>query len=519
MEQTRRVPPGSAWVWQDIRDGEAPARMWDPPRRLAPFNDPPGGPTLTSSDAPIAVDLFAGAGGLAEGLLSAGINIAASVELHPQPALTHAFNHPSTKVLVGDIRELDLAVLDSAIQASVGNARVDLVVGGPPCQGFSSAGRKVESDPRNSLFRHYIRVVEHLRPSMFLMENVPGFKSRYGGAVYSEAVGTMRSLGYETTDRVMEMKEYGVPQTRRRFVMVGWIPGEAKPFVWPEPTHTDRSHLTTLFAAMEPFVTASSAIDDLADLEPGLEATRYLRLPVSSFSQERRAASGLVFNHLATKHRAKAEDIIRRIPVGGSIRDIAENDRGTKKLTMSKLDPARISNTIVSLPDDLLHYAQGRILTVREMARLQTFDDDFVFFGKRTSGFVERRVDVPQYTQVGNAVPPHAGRALGASLVRSLGGTQKDLRDLEERNARHRLVVGSSGYSGYELAPAAAGLIELQTVVGDPLELPLADDLVPVTQQVPLRDWPRTNPTRGQWAPGVIAKKNPSWMGEEPAII
>src|SRR5437016_5339622 len=141
-----------------------------------------------NASAPVAVDLFAGAGGLSEGLLAAGIHVAASVELHPQPGLTHAFNHPKTNVLVGDIRDLELDVLDRAVHEAASTDRVDLVVGGPPCQGFSSAGKKAVSDPRNTLFRHYIGVIEHTRPRMFLMENVPGFKRMYDGRAYQEAI-------------------------------------------------------------------------------------------------------------------------------------------------------------------------------------------------------------------------------------------------------------------------------------------------------------------------------------------
>lgn len=470
---------------------------------------------MTVKDAPVTVDLFSGAGGLAEGLLKAGLDVAVSVEMHPQAGLTHAFNHPRTRVLVGDIRELDLDVMDAALHSRVGHQNVDLVVGGPPCQGFSSAGKKVETDPRNSLFRHYLRVVEHLRPRMFLIENVPGFRSRYGGAVYHEAVDGMHSLGYETVDRVVHMKDYGVPQSRRRFLLVGWLPGSAKPFEWPEPSHASDAEDELLFGSLRPFVTAREALSDFDDLEPGYEDTRYRYAKPHPFSSERRNGNSLVFNHLATRHRAKTAELIRRIPIGGSIRDVPESARGTKKVTLAKLHPDKISNTILSLPDDLVHYAQDRILTVREMARLQTFDDDFVFIGKRTSGFVERRVDVPQYTQVGNAVPPKAGECLGRALIKCLGASEADLRDIGWRRERHALICGSSGYSGYELAPGASREIELTTVLGLSIELPITDTGVPVHKQPARRDWTLDiNPHRGQWAPGIMAKVNPSWMNE-----
>lgn len=465
-------------------------------------------------NAPIAVDLFSGAGGLAEGLLKSGLQVAASVELHPQPALTHAFNHSDTSVLVGDIRQLGTSILDRAIQSRVGRARVDVLVGGPPCQGFSSAGKKSASDPRNSLFRHYVRILEHLKPRMFLMENVPGFRSMYGGAVYAEALNAMHGLGYSTVDEILEVKSWGVPQRRKRFVMVGWRPGSADPFTWPEKTHASSENPTMFDDLFESFVTAGDALEDLAFLEPGFEATRYARSrAVSDFASDRRTGNRILFNHLATRHRPKTAEMIGRIAVGGCIRDLSPEERGTKKLTMRKLAPDSISNTVVALPDDILHYAHPRILSVREMARLQSFDDDFVFFGKRTSGFVERRVDVPQYTQVGNAVPPLFAEALGKAIVKSLGAVPCDLRNLSERRRRHTLVCGSSGFAGYELAPQASDEIKLITVKGEPIPLPIADDLVPVVDQIALTDWTLGgNPHRGQWAPGVTALDRPSWQ-------
>lgn len=471
-------------------------------------------PNDYQQDAPVCIDLFAGAGGLAEGLMKAGLRVAASVELHPQAALTHAFNHPDTNVLVGDIRELSLDLLDRAVEEAVGTVPVDLVVGGPPCQGFSSAGKKAETDPRNTLFRHFVRVIEHTRPRMFVMENVPGFKSRYGGSIYEEATEAFSDLGYELTDAILGVAGYGIPQRRRRFVMVGWLPGAALPFEWPEKTHGSED-VPTLFGAQAfNVVTAADALTDTDFLEPGFEAVRHIVEPQSSYQAERRRGGfDVLFNHLATEHRAKATATFKRIQPGQGIRSVPPELRGTKKLTMVRLDPDAVSNTIVSLPDDLLHYKHHRNLTVRECARLQSFDDDFVFIGKRTSGFVERRVDVPQYTQVGNAVPPLLGEALGRALLASLGGDVADLRPVAHRRQRHALVCGSSAYAGYTLAPEAKEEIRLRTVYGDLLDLPTSDSDVPVLEQPALDYWKgRPNPHVGQWAPGIEPKAQPSWM-------
>lgn len=348
---------------------------------------------------------------------------------------------------------------------------------------------------------------------MFLMENVPGFKRMYGGRMYAEAQDAFWSLGYETRDEIVRAADYGVPQRRKRFVMVGWLPDAAEPFEWPEATHVAGGDANLFGPDRPPYVIAADALDDLAFLAPGYEATRYARDAEEAFGTERRTGNNLLFNHLATRHRAKAVATFARIPVGGSIRSLPPDERGTKKLTMTRLDPNQIANTILSLPDDLLHYAHDRILTVREMARLQTFDDDFVFIGKRTSGFVERRVDVPQYTQVGNAVPPALGQALGGALLRSLGAVGRDLRGIERRRQRHQLVCGSSGYAGYTLAPDAKEELILRTVQGEILDLPITDSERPVAEQVPLRDWTAgANPRRGQWAPGVAPKDAPSWV-------
>lgn len=472
------------------------------------------GNTKGNARVPVAVDLFAGAGGLAEGLLRAGIHVAASVELHPQPALTHAFNHSGTGVLVGDIRDLDLDVLDRTLIERAGTSAVDIVVGGPPCQGFSSAGKKSAEDPRNSMFRHFLRVIEHTKPRMFLMENVPGFKNMYSGRVFAESREAFAELGYETVDSVVLAAQYGVPQRRRRFVMVGWMPGEADPFRWPKPTHAGIGRAELFEAHLERTPTVGDALMDLAFLQPGFEATRYADPPAGEFSSDRRTGNHLVFNHLASRHREKAVRMFERIRVGGSIREV-EPDLRSQKRTMVRLDPEQVSNTVLSLPDDMLHFRHHRILTVRECARLQTFDDDFVFVGKRTSGFVERRVDVPQYTQVGNAVPPLLGEALGRALLESLGGVSSDLREVDVRRARHDVMCGSSGYAGYTLAPAAKDQIDLRTVHGEHVDLPLTDCDLPVRLQDPLRDWTKApNPRRGQWAPGVAAKEHPAWMSD-----
>lgn len=458
---------------------------------------------------PVAIDLFAGAGGLSEGLLAAGVNVAVAIEHHPHPALTHAFNHPGTTVLCGDIRELSIDVLKHHLKRRTGQTNVDLVAGGPPCQGFSPAGKQDRNDPRNSLFEEFLRVVEHFKPRMFLFENVPGFTQLYEGNAIHTILDAFWSLGYRmhAIDNDAEYYPedyptlnavwYGVPQRRRRFLLVGWRDRTLeRPFAWPAPTHGNGQaggdHFLKQHSGIRlPYLTVEDAIGDLAFLSGGFECHSYKLPPSSEYQRQRRLHTGTLFNHLATKHRKATVNMFRRLTPGKTIRSIPEKYRSGKQ-RMRRLTPNDASSAILALPDDYIHFRRHRILTVREMARLQSFDDDYVFLGKRTTSDLSRRIDVPQYTQVGNAVPPILARALGVAIIRALGGRQRDLRMVKLRQERHDWVCGSSGFLGYTLAPLAEGQIALYDASGKQMPLPISEDAIPASQQVAVVDWMNT---------------------------
>lgn len=467
---------------------------------------------------PVAVTLFSGAGGLCEGLEAAGFRVSVASELHPQPALTLAFNHPDTQVIVGDIRHLSTDLIKAKLVKATGSERVDLIAGGPPCQGFSTAGKKSSADPRNDLFRQFARIVAHFRPQIVLLENVPGFKKMYDGRVFREASNLFSDLGYNLEDCLLTASSFGVPQRRQRFVMVGVLRGKLDRFEWPQPTHGEPTSFS-LFPSdplgLKSQVTVLDALEDIAFLEPGWEAHRHRSPCVSDFQVERRGELKLVFNHLATRHRARAVQMFEHIPEGGTISAVPKGLRSAKR-TMARLDRHRVANAVIALPDDFIHYRHSRIPTVREMARLQTFDDDYVFFGKRTSGFVERRVDVPQYTQVGNAVPPILARAIGVALLRALGREIRDVREIERRRERHSWVCGSSGFAGYTLAPTASDDLSLWSQDGAVLPFPVFNSDPRVSDSDPLVHWvSRPNPVRGQWSPGVKPRPVPAHVSQE----
>lgn len=461
---------------------------------------------------PVAIDLFAGAGGLSEGFEAAGVRVVLAQELHPQPALTHALNHPQTPVIVGDIRALDLTLLEKILRQHHAVEEVDVVMGGPPCQGFSSAGKKNANDPRNSLFRDFCLVVARFKPKVVVLENVPGFKNKYGGGAYLEARKNLEDLGYEVQDEILQACDYGVPQRRLRFIMVAVRRNLGLVYRWPEKTHErPRSFRQTSFEfSYRPFVTVLDALSDLSFVQPGFEANQH-QSPAQTPYQEARRASGsqLVFNHLATKHRPKAVAMFACIPEGGTISAVPAELRSAKR-TMARLDRSDISNAVLALPDDLLHYEQHRIPSVREMARLQSFDDDYVFIGKRTSGFMERKTDVPQYTQVGNSVPPLLGRAIANSILAMLGHGTVDARDRNGRLQAHKWIRGSSGFAGYVLTPGAR--VALYDLKGDAIPLPWSADAPLVEERPSLVAWTEGGRSglKRQWAPGVEAPSVPT---------
>lgn len=465
-----------------------------------------------------AVDLFSGAGGFSEGLGQAGIKTLIAQELHPQPALTHVFNHPGAVGIVGDIRNLNPELITKLLRQHHGVESVDIVVGGPPCQGFSTAGKKNKEDPRNTLFERYCDIIAHLRPRALVFENVPGFKKMYGGQMYQAAKERLEALGYDLEDQILNAVDYGVPQRRRRFVMVGVLRSAGMNFEWPAPTHENpEAPRGDLFSGpLQTHTSVSDALSDIAFLQPGLEANRHQTEPTTEFQSERRH-SPYLFNHLASQHREKAVETFRLIREGGTINSVPEGSKSAKK-TMARLDRRHISNTVLALPDDLIHYAHDRIPTVREMARLQSFDDDYVFIGKRTSGFMERKHDVPQYTQVGNAVPPLMARSIGEAIARMFGITApSDVRGREARLKRLKWIRGTSGYSGYTLSKDAEKELTLYDIQGSLIALPIDETPVAAVERPSIEDWKSLRhlaPT-GQWAPGVSPEVAPKVLRRE----
>lgn len=356
------------------------------------------------------IDLFCGAGGLSEGFRQAGFRVLAGNDFFEAAGATFAATHPEAEFLPGPIQ--NHTAKDFLRAADLNAGELTVLVGGPPCQGFSVYNhQRGLHDERSSLYREYLRIVQGLAPEWVVLENVTGMTSAGGGAAVDDILAGLKKLGYDVQSRILRAEDFGVPQERRRIVFVGNRIGV--PVKFPEPTHgSDRS----------PFVTVADAISDLPPLKNGEDrgVLPYRHEPRSDYQRNMRQGSNCVFNHAATKLGAINSERLKHISQGGSWRDIpvnllpagmrrAKRSDHTKRYGRLRWDG--FASTILTKCDPhwgaYFHPDQDRVLTVREAARLQSFPDRFDFRGSRTD----------QYVQVGNAVPPLLGKAIAEAIL------------------------------------------------------------------------------------------------------
>ena len=400
--------------------------------------------------APSFVDVFAGCGGLSLGLKRAGWRGLFAVERDSSAFETLNANFPDGAPLsynwpadierkAWDIREL-LSERREALESLRG--KVDLLAGGPPCQGFSHAGRRRSEDPRNRLFEAYLELVSAIRPSIVLIENVKGFTSDFvsnKGEIknFSQALKERLDIEYDTTSTILKASDFGVPQARPRFFLVG-VRRELRGSEHLSNLFSQMRYRTADFLRSRNLPLAPSSRDAISDLEVGHNGTSvsgetagFLQInyhaPRTPFQIAMRDGhSGPPGDLRLARHRPEIQErfasIIRSANEEGrlnvSISAEVRRAHGLKKMAIRVLDPLNPAPTITSLPEDLLHYTEPRALTVRENARLQTFPDWFQFKGKYTTGGLRRRTEVPRFTQVANAVPPILAEQLGISLLK-----------------------------------------------------------------------------------------------------
>lgn len=377
------------------------------------------------------VDLFCGAGGLTEGFRQAGFQCLYANDINEAAIHTFRANHPGTLAENCPIEEIDTSKLRRELGLKKGE--LDVLVGGPPCQGFSiNAPERFLDDARNSLFRHYVRFLDEFRPKSLLFENVPGMLSLGGGEIFNRILGALREHGYNLTVKILFAAHYGVPQERWRTIILG--SRGCPPPEHPHPTHyaVARANFkggTTLTyrllplqeTALSPAVTIGEALNDLPRLQMGEggEIVHYDRPAHSEYARTMRSGETVTYNHQAGVLSAQNVERMKHIKPGGSWRDIPRRllPKGMLKARLSdhtkrygRLRNDGLAGTVLTKCDP--HWGavflpdQDRSLTVREAARIQSFPDNYKFLGSRVS----------QYEQVGNAVPVFMAKSLAQQI-------------------------------------------------------------------------------------------------------
>ena len=357
-----------------------------------------------------SIDLFAGAGGLSLGLSQAGINVVLANELEEDFAATYQANHPDAKVCVGDIAEIDFA---AEIKTLGLTNEIKLVCGGPPCQGFSTVGKKDLADPRNNLFQQFLRCVDEANPQAIIFENVSGFKTMYQGRVYHELIEQLTRRGFVTDTRILNAANFGLAQYRKRTIVVGVRSDDL--IEWPATLFSNDSD--GLFGTLPPYRVLMDAISDLPPLSACGQSDEYLSEPQNEFQEAMRDGASELTEHNCANYGQRMQEILKIIPPGGSVHDLPQRLRpkGYFANTYARLVPNQPSPTITrnfGTPSSsrCVHPYQNRALSTREGARLQGFPDWYRFLGSKTS----------KNLQIGNAVPPPLGKALGGMMQKML---------------------------------------------------------------------------------------------------
>lgn len=357
------------------------------------------------------LDLFAGAGGLSIGFMKAGYDVTEAVEFDRSIASTYKKNHPNVNVLVKDIKEIDQGNYYK-------NGDFDIIIGGPPCQGFSMAGSRIRKDfmddPRNYLFKHYFNVVKKVKPKIFLMENVKGIKTMQNGKIFKEILNIfsdstmLDGAPYTLHCKIVNAKEFGVPQKRERMIIIGTLNEVNFTDDWNLTKKEIKKECPTYFDE----VTVRDAIGNLPETTKDGEIKN--PIPATEYQKYLSSESCFLENHTKTNHSKLAVDRMSKIKNGENYTVLKEKINSVHSGSYGRLCWDQQAPTITTRFDTpaggrFIHPDKNRTLSPREAARIQSFPDDFAFYGTKTS----------ICKQIGNAVPPKVSYFL-AKLISNL---------------------------------------------------------------------------------------------------
>jgi len=346
--------------------------------------------------------MFCGCGGMTSGFMQVDeFELLLGIDNDTASLETYKHNFGISK---GEFIDLFEENFIRKIRKLTNNQKIDVVVAGPPCQGFSLTGTRNFEDKRNSLYLSVLKVVEEFKPEAFIIENVRGMKTLYGGSVLNEIKRRFDEIGYTVAEpTILNSADYGVPQIRHRLFIVGLKRKYGK-FEFPSPTHSKDEYI--------------SCEDALADLpsrvnEFGNEVDKYgAKKPKSQYQKYMRSQSDRLLNHVATNHTEYVKSVINLVPEGGNYKSLPAGIGESRQFNeaWTRYHSKKPSRTIDTGHRNHFHYKWNRVPTVRENARLQSFMDHFKFLGTKTQ----------QYRQVGNAVPPMLAKNIAIQLLKFL---------------------------------------------------------------------------------------------------
>ncbi len=349
------------------------------------------------------LDLFSGAGGLSRGFYDAGYDVVLGVDSDEAALKTFRENHGGAETMKLDLFEpSNIDIIVKYLKDK--DIKLDVLVGGPPCQGFSVAGPRDMGDKRNTLYTAMVRLAERVGPQVVVLENVPGMMQTNGGIGARRVVEDFAGIGYRMIPKLLYAPDYGIPQIRKRVFFVGLKDG-VEDFIFPAPT-VDKEH----------YISCEEAIGDLPSLQTsdgeiihGDEMQDYAMPAWNEYQKKMRLRSETVRNHIGSIPIEKTKHMISLVPEGKNYKALPEEYQGIYKYheALTRYHSKRPSLTINTGHRSHFHYKWNRIPTVRESARLQSFPDDFIFYGNKSE----------QYRQVGNAVPPMLGQVVAEALL------------------------------------------------------------------------------------------------------
>lgn len=367
------------------------------------------------------IDLFSGAGGFSSGLLKSGFKVVIANEIDPQIAETYRKNHNNTLMINDDIKNF-VEKFDEKIPKKLLEKKIDMIVGGPPCQGFSMAGARNRNgfieDKRNFLFREYFKIIQKIEPDFFIMENVSGLKSMEKGKILEEILkifsseNNFKNGAYHLIVREIKAEKFGVPQRRRRLIIIG---SKYRKLDFEKLFNEVKEEMIKIDITRFNKIDLKNAIGDLNYLESGENSTEYKIKVRSRYQLERRKNSKKLNNHNATSHTEKSLERIKKIPPLGNRFNLNEKINSVHSGSYGRMGWEELAMTITTRFDTpsggkFIHPERDRTITPREAARIQSFDDDFIFYGNKSSISI----------QIGNAVPPLVAEVLGNIIKKEI---------------------------------------------------------------------------------------------------